>query len=230
MSTNDGMANEEMEIKLFFKRLEAMKPGKADASADYAYLSRPDAIVAAVQRRVPAVVGRTKMRGVNNPRIELANEFFIVAAETGLERFKSGYTLGQYVTLLLYEAANRLMGIYFRNKHHSMMELPEGDIPAITREDDEQPLKPKRDPLQTVAQVKAVLGELSQTLQRTATRVWFEGHKQKTVAAEENVSPDAISLRLFRVRRHLSARLGIPLNLHEKSRRPRRRSRRLRAD
>lgn len=224
----------EQEIKSFFEQAEAarvIKPGTAAApSADSPKPFGSAAVAVEVFRRVPAVVRKTRLQWLNDPYGELISEFFVMAAAQGLQLIKPGFAHGQYITYLLYQAANRLKAQY-TGKVTVTIGLPEAAmaIAAISDEADEEPPKPKPDPVQTVAQVKALLAELSEDLGRTANRVWFDGQKRTVVAKEENVTPGAISTRLHRVRRHLSARLGIPINLRETSCRPRPRSRRMRA-
>jgi len=214
-------AEEEQRIKAFFEEVNNARANKAASTGagptSPSCVAPTDAMHAAVHRRIPKVIWKTRLAGLNNAAAELAQEFRVVAGEIGLDRFKPEFAYGEYVTLLLYEAANRLRELYDEDRRVNIG-LPDGDIVAEVAEADEKPDGERHTPLQTIAEVEQVLAELSDTLQRTAHRVWFDGRKIVEVAAEEQVRANTIALRLHRVRCHLMSRMRTPQNFRRTNR------------
>jgi DNA-directed RNA polymerase specialized sigma24 family protein len=232
MSTDFGRVTEEVEIKSFFKQMEAVRlrnggDNRAPRSASCPRIVLSEIMARASRFRVPSVVWKTRLFCIHDAADELTQEFTVVAMEIGLEPFKAGYTYGQYLTSVLFEAANRLLDAH-RHERHVQIGLPDIEFPVMLSE--EEPPKPchLRDPQKTVGRVLEVISEFPPELEQTASRVWLKGHKPEEVAADEKISINAVALRIYRMRRRLSTRLGIPLNLRDASHCRRRRRRRRR--
>jgi hypothetical protein len=222
------LSNEELTIKTFLDDLEARRRvARRSGGTVRPRIVMSSGMAAAVRRRSPAVVRRTRLGRVHVAVDELLQEFFPVADEVGLDRYDPSYTYGQYVTWMLFEAARRLGGAYPADPSGAWTaaEREAGAADGPTGEGDDGGLAPKgcvADPLQTCEQVREVLAGLSEALRTPALRVWVDGLSIALAAAEARVSVNALHLRLSRVRRTLSARTGVPLGLRRRESRPRR--------
>lgn len=224
MSTHIAYGDEEQAIMAFFLEVEVVRqarlagdapvPGSASKAESIERIACGNFIKEAVRRRMARVVRKLGLWDSIQVTDEVLSEFGVVLMEVGLSRFDGRHEYGQYLTYLLLVAAGAVK-VAARVHRPVITGLPES-IEAVAQEllDDRPPHL--HEPIQTVQQVKAALGELSERLKRTAQRVWFDGMPQTSVAAEERVSPQAIATRLHRVRRHLSERLTIPVRLQNR--------------
>jgi hypothetical protein len=212
---------EEKQLRLFFLSAEKkssqavpLEPGKCKTRREDFH---PDVITAAIERRIPHVLFRVRLPNTPQIAMEVQSELNQLIADPRPGMYNSHFSYGQFMTKLLFCAANEFKK-RLRRQPPVSLGLP-GDIhaPDAVETDGEQKRFPT--PVQTVEQVRQTLQELSDCLQRSAHRVWFEGKTVNQHALEEEVSREAIRSRLSRVRRHLSKHLNIRVQLRGRSRR-----------
>jgi hypothetical protein len=186
-------------------------------------------MVVAVRKRVPTVAWRAGLRRVHAVLDELFQEFFPVADDVGLDWYDPAYTYGQYVTRLLFEAAERLGGTYPADPRGAWTtaERVAPPVDLDEAEGEEQGGAPTDaigrfiDPLQTHGQVLEVMAEWSDPMRSLALSAWADGLPITELAATLNQSTNALNLRLRRARMSLSARTGASLRLRRpRARRP----------